>query len=247
MRGAPARESVQVGRGGSIRPEGGLPGTLLLILIGCGPGSEAGSAGPLPFPVPHSVAGELVVAGGRLAFEPCETGTSIPLSDRTGGDAGRIVDELGYGSGRVLAAVVLDGDDLVEVRHAVPEGRGCRELLPDADLGAWGNEPFWSLRIRGDEARWITPDDMAGAVHSPATWEAATGASPSGWVLTAPATDGWDGEGPGGPLLLRLTSERCVDTMAGSRYPFTARVERDGRTWTGCALEGRGPAAQGNR
>jgi uncharacterized membrane protein len=201
-------------------------------------------ASPLPFPVPASVSGELILTDEGLGFLPCGADSPVPLRDRTGGEAARTVTELGYGEGRVLAAVVMENGDLVDVRHAVPEGRGCPELLRDADLVAQGNEPFWALRIRGDEALWMTPDDIDGVVHSPAEWERDGG---EGWALSAPATRGWDGQGPGGPLVLRLIPERCVDTMSGARFPFTARVERDGEVWAGCSVEGRYAARQGNR
>jgi uncharacterized membrane protein len=232
---------------------------VLSIAAACGgdaPGpheaGEDGLHGPLPFPVPASVTGDLILGDGGLAFHRCGADSLQPIRDRRGGDAARLVEELGYGSGRILAAVVLDGDELVEIRYAVPEGPGCEELLPGGDLVARGNEPFWSLRVQGDRARWITPDDMEGAVHAPARWgEASPGSGGrddvAGWTLTAPGIPGWDEEGPGGPLTLHLTPERCVDTMSGARFPFTALVERDGREWKGCAVEGRTPATQGNR
>jgi uncharacterized membrane protein len=235
---------------GSVSPAWALA-LLPALVAACGEAPDR-SGGPLPLPVPASITGDLIFRDGVLSFQPCGTDAPESLRDRTGGDAARLVEELGYGSGRILAAVVRDGDELVEIRYAVPEGPGCKELLPEGDLLARGNEPFWSLRVQGDRARWITPDDMEGAVHAPARWG---GASPGGggqdaafgWTLTAPAIPGWDEEGPGGPIALHLTPERCVDSMSGARSPFTARVERDGRQWTGCAVEGRAAATQGNR
>lgn len=238
-----------------------LAAALVLVAAACGEAPEpaeapgvpgapdpevpaADPAAPLPFPVSPSASGELILTDAGLGFLPCGADTPIPLRDRTGGEAARTVAELGYGEGRVLAAVVMEDGDLQDVRYAVPEGRGCPEILPDADLAAQGNEPFWALRIRGNEALWITPDDIDGVVHSPTVWERGEGEA---WTLSAPATPGWDGHGPGGPLVLRLMLERCVDTMSGARFPFTARVERDGEVWAGCAVEGRHAARQGNR
>jgi uncharacterized membrane protein len=247
----------------SVGPPRAGPALVILILAlttaACGedapgpPDAPVDSVqGALPFPVPASVSGDLILGDGGLAFHRCGADSPDPIRDRTGGDAARLVEELGYGSDRILAAVVLDGDALVEVRYAVPEGPGCEGLLLEGDLVARGNEPFWSLRVEGEEARWITPNDMEGAVHSPARWEGASPGSEgqgaaAGWTLAAPAIPGWDEEGPGGPLTLHLTPERCVDTMSGARFPFTARVERDGMEWRGCAVEGRDAAAQGNR
>jgi uncharacterized membrane protein len=218
----------------------------LFLLAGCGaPGEDPSShgraeegmpTGTLPFPVPSSLSGELLLDEEGVGFLPCGAGESLRIRDRTGSEAASIVEDLGYGDGRVLAAVVLEGDELREVRFAAPEGRRCEQLLPEEDLAAMGNEPFWSLRIRGGEARWTTPEDMDGTAYAPGTWEEG---GPGEWVLTVPPAEGEDDPGEG-PVVLRLLTERCVDTMAGSRFPFSARVERGGRTYEGCAVERRG-------
>ena len=35
-----------------------------------------------------------------------------------------------------------------------------------------------------------------------------------------------------------LTSERCIDTMSGSWFPFTATITKDEKQLYGCASEG---------
>lgn len=209
-----------------------------------------------PIPVPASTTGHLLVVDGAVAFLPCGSDQPRSLRDRTGSEASSIVEELGYGDGGVLAAVVVEGDELAEVRYATPEGPGCERLLWDGQIVAMGNEPFWSLRVDAGEVRWATPEEMDGIVYRPGAWEEF---GPDRWTLTAePTADPARGAGEpearaevagdasvGGAIRLELTRERCADTMAGARFPFSARVDREGRSYEGCAVEGR--RAQPNR
>ena len=38
---------------------------------------------------------------------------------------------------------------------------------------------------------------------------------------------------------LDLVEERCIDSMSGARYPFSATLTRNGQELHGCAVEGR--------
>jgi uncharacterized membrane protein len=207
---------------------------------------EAPSDFTLPFPEPPPIPGELVLADGELAFHRCGDPEPVAVGDETGSEAATIVEELGYGSGRVLATVLLYGDRLTQVRYATPEGPGCRDMLPRATLWAAGNEPFWSLRLDGEGARWITPEDMDGVVYEQVRWRRQGEGVWSVWAY--PAVEGVEadpdapapGEGTPDPgFTMFLEAQRCLDTMSGARFPFTVRVEREGRGYDGCAVEGR--------
>jgi len=191
------------------------------------------------FVVPSSVTGHLEWEEGTLRFQPCEESPPPrPVEDATGGEARRLVDELGYGDGRVRAAVVLDGPRLVEVRYAMPEsGADCREFLPDGDAVGRGNEPFWNLLVRGGDAVWTTPENLEGTAFGDGVWSRPDSST---WRFEA-RRDGVDGVEY---VTLTLIEEVCRDTMAGGRFPFTATAEIGGERFEGCGLEGRGAASR---
>ena len=190
-----------------------------VLVTGC---DEEPRERPVP---PVSLPGDLLLEGEVLHFLPCGAAGPRPVDDETGSEARTLIQNLGYGSDRVRSAVVLDGDRLLEVRHATPEDARCRDLLPDADLEARGNEPFWVVRVTGEEALWITPEDQDGVTFGGGAWQP-----------THPGRFVYEARG----LVLDLEEEPCFDTMAGARFPWTASVEKDGTRYVGCALEGRG-------
>ncbi len=53
-----------------------------------------------------------------------------------------------------------EGTGLQEIRYAALEGRECAHALPDLTLEARGTEPSWAVRVSGDEALWITPEEL---------------------------------------------------------------------------------------
>lgn len=221
---------------------GSLVAAFLVALVGTGceparegPPMEEPSAEATPegerFRAPASLPGDLLLVEGLLRFQPCGQGDAQPLDDGTEGEARQIVEELGYGQDRVRAAVVMEGGRLLEVRYAAPEAAECEGLIPDAHALAQGNEPFWSLRIEGSEATWTTPEEMDGIRYADGSWAPRDG---EGWRFQA-AHHGVDGVDY---VTLELIPERCVDTMSGARFPFSARAEQGGRGWEGCAREG---------
>jgi uncharacterized membrane protein len=232
-------------RGPTKRRTRGRPTAILsaLLVAACGDAGDpapadlspdqGARAGPVSFEAPAGLPGELLLVEGLLRFRPCGQGDAQPMDDGTGSEAARAVRELGYGEDRVLAVVVLDGVRLLEVRHATPEAPGCEALLRDGDLHAWGNEPFWNASIEGDRLLWRTPEDPEGIPWTEGRWERPAGDQ---WRFEA-RRDGVDGVDY---LTLELAEERCRDTMAGSYYPFSARVRIEGRVLEGCALEGTG-------
>jgi len=197
---------------------------------------ESGSSPPAAeratLTAPISIPGDLLLVEGRLRFQPCGQTGAQPVDDGTGGEAFQAIQQLGYGEDRVRVAVVMDAARLVEIRTATPERARCEDLIRDVVAEAMGNEPFWLARIKGVEARWITPEDQEGSIYSGGSWRAAE----RGELVYEARRDGVDGVEF---LRVRLTEQRCLDTMSGQWFPFSARAEEGGRTYRGCALEGR--------
>lgn len=87
---------------------------------------------------------------------------------------------------------------------------------------AFGNEPFWSLRISGDDVIF----DRLGEL-------------PQAYTTRPPTTTGnrldWSLDGDGGRLEVAIIEQGCGDTMASRNYPYTAEVRVQGRLYRGCA------------
>lgn len=161
-----------------------------------------------------------------------------PVEDASGQDVVALVQAFGAPPGGIPARVVLDGDRILELRVAIPEStpeRGCLQAFPEGDLEASGNEPFWHLRVEGDEVRVRTPDDLDGTLFHDLTWSAVNGPD-AGWRAEA-LRDFVDGIEY---LVLELSETSCVDSMSGARFPWTAVLEEGGHRRYGCAREGRG-------
>ncbi len=211
----------------TLRPWIG-PCAAILLLWGCGAGEET----PLEVAdfVPMGVSGILQLEEGEIRFQPCDADAFRTLEDGTGGDFATIPERLETGGGPVYAHLVLDGDRALEIRSAFPEGWGCPDVLPDTELQARGNEPFWGIDIDGDRALYRTPEDIDGTPFHDGRW--------------SETDDGWRFEA-GPDLVVRITSERCYDTMSGAWYPFAATATVGETEYVGCALEGRPFSAPG--
>ena len=219
--------------------------SLPAVLLGGCEEPESQEAEPAPvveaprtFSAQVALPGELLLEEGILRFLPCGEGASQPVDDETEGEAVRLVRELGHGEAGLVALVVLDGARLLEVRFAAPETAGCDSILPEGEVEARGNEPFWSVLIRDEEALLRTPGESEGITYTDGGWIAAPG---GGWRYRATLEDA-DGVGA---LDLELGDERCVDTMSGARFPLVARLTIEGEgplppgVVEGCAIEGR--------
>ena len=203
---------------------------LVLLLSACQEESDGFPA------VPDSVTGDLLLVDGLLHFEPCGPqgpgGDPRPVDDVTGGEGRQVLDELGYGSDRVRVAAAVEGGELREIRYAHPEDDRCLDLLPDARMEARGNEPFWNLQVRNGEAVWRTPEELDGITWYDGVWEPLEGGA-ARWEARRDGVDGVEF------VRLEVSPERCLDSMAGTWHPFSARVRLGGFTWEGCAVEGR--------
>lgn len=87
---------------------------------------------------------------------------------------------------------------------------------------AFGNEPFWSLRISGSEVMF----DRLGEL-------------PQTYSARRPASEGnrqtWSLDNEGSQLQISITEGACGDTMSNRNYPYTAELRFQGRTYRGCA------------
>jgi len=116
---------------------------------------------------------------------------------------------------------------ITEWHRAEREGWGCRLDLEDVLFVVTGNEPSWRVDILQDHISMRSMD------------------SPDETVFPAPEsreTDGLvsfnAGDASSG-IHVVLEKQRCIDTMSGARYEFTATVEAGGRRLDGCAIKGK--------
>jgi len=119
---------------------------------------------------------------------------------------------------------------VTDFHRAAPaeEGFGCREDLSEIAFRASGVEPFWGLQVRSGSIVYTTPE-------IPRTgFEAAEPAVlAGGWIYESVSS------GPESlSLSLRLTPERCSDSMVGAIYSWSAEVDIGGEVRRGCAWEG---------
>jgi uncharacterized membrane protein len=179
----------------------------------------------------EGVTGELEFREGGLAFRACDAESWTPVIDGTGEDLEAMVEELGYGEGRVTAHLVLEGDVIQELRVASPEVPSCLELLPEAEFRARGNEPFWLVDVDGEVAVFRSPEELDGVRYDEGSWQATAG----GWRFEA-LRHGVDGVAY---LVLDVAESRCRDSMSGAWFPYAASLRVGGEPATGCASEGR--------
>ena len=118
---------------------------------------------------------------------------------------------------------------IYDLRHEATESAGCFDDLSRLEFRASGNEPSWNLEVSarglaftemGQEGKTLFPYAPPRFADGQATYQSRTG-----------------GNSPRSIAVI-LQEQPCSDTMADSRYSYTARVEVDGRTLNGCALEG---------
>jgi len=110
---------------------------------------------------------------------------------------------------------------VTELRRAEREGWGCRLDLTGLEFVALGNEPSWKLEVR-ESGIVLTRPGHAEARHA----------------YTAPRREGTAATYEFGDLVLVLNEKRCVDTMAGSRFSYSAQLKLGEQTLEGCALAG---------
>lgn len=85
-----------------------------------------------------------------------------------------------------------------------------------------GNEPFWSVQVKGNEIIFSTPEE-----------------GPLSYPYQAPQQKGSRKvfESKAGSSTIRVAIEEvaCTDSMSGERFPYTAEITKDGKIYRGCA------------
>jgi uncharacterized membrane protein len=100
----------------------------------------------------------------------------------------------------------------------------CPPQAAAAEAGwrAFGNEPFWSLRISGTSVIF----DRVGEL--PQSWDM----HPPEMSAKRPA---WSLDSDAGRLEVVIGETRCGDNMASWNYPYTAEIRFRGQLYRGCA------------
>lgn len=97
-----------------------------------------------------------------------------------------------------------------------------RSVAAESGWRAFGNEPFWSLRISGND---VVFDRL--------------GELPQSYTARRPTAEGnrqtWSLDNDGSQLQISITEAACGDTMSNRNYPYTADLRFQGRLYRGCA------------
>jgi uncharacterized membrane protein len=95
-------------------------------------------------------------------------------------------------------------------------------IAEDAVLRITGTEPFWGGTIEGGQLKWSTPENIDGVTLLVERFAGRGGLS-------------FSGELGGQQIDIAITPGECSDGMSDRTYPFTATVQLDGQTLSGCA------------
>lgn len=106
-----------------------------------------------------------------------------------------------------------------ETRKAEAAASAAAAASASPPLRLRGNEPFWLLEI-GATLRLRTPES--------------TLEGPAPKMQAGDGVRRYEGSLQGRPISATVSNQRCVDSMSGMPYPFTAEVRFDGRSMKGC-------------
>jgi uncharacterized membrane protein len=95
-----------------------------------------------------------------------------------------------------------------------------------------GNEPFWSVTVEPAGISFQMIDE------SPATYPYSSPKSKGDGML-------YESGYQQSQIAVLLIPEPCSDGMSEARYPYKARIEKDGKVYEGCAfIKGQNPARE---
>ena len=87
---------------------------------------------------------------------------------------------------------------------------------------AFGNEPFWNVRVDGDALHWSSPENMDGIDFTAST-------------EVLPLQRRYNGQLQGQAVSLTLGAGPCSDGMSDQVHPWRVSWSIDGRVLEGCA------------
>ena len=196
-----------------------------------------------PKPRAGRVRGHLVWGHETRSFVECDTGREAWVVNESGEELTAVYGELTAAPYQPMFVEVRGvwedapaegfGADfgealrVTELLRAEDEGFGCRLDLDGVLFVASGNEPFWRLQVKesGVFLRLMdAPEDVVFAAPEKSEY--------AGFLTYLSSNSRNTG------IRITLERRRCVDTMSGARYAWSATVDIDGRPLTGCAAEG---------
>lgn len=208
-------------------------GAILVAALGACAAAEPGGENPAAAEVAaaESFVRGTILPGDDLRFRSCGQKGSLPLrpvdlftrnllDEMTGAGAPVYTEFMGRVGGRVPTMT------LTRLIHAALEGRGCEEPAPDYELRAQGNEPFWSVEIRGNTAVWATPGNLGVSEFEIGSRERVG----NGWLIVASAADT--------RLGISFAGTPCRDSMADAWFGFTVQLEIGDIEYRGCGRSG---------
>jgi uncharacterized membrane protein len=192
-----------------------------------------------------SYRGHLVWGHEARSFTECGSGREGWVVDGTGGDLVEVYRQLtaepyeslfvevrgrwGPAPRDGFGADYVEQIEVLELRHAARESKGCDEDLQGIAYVASGNEPFWRLEVRATGMLFSVLGRFDRLEFPPPVVRDDAGATRF--------TSDREGEDPD-RIEIVITERRCVDSMSGSRFSYAAVVHAAGSTFEGCALAG---------
>lgn len=177
-----------------------------------------------------------ILSGSATSFRPCGREGTLPLQpvdlftrnlldELTDGDEPIYAEFMARTGGRVPTMTIT------RLVHAARDTVGCAAAEPDYDLRAHGNEPFWSIEVRGDTAVWRTPENGDGLGFEVTSREQVG----TGWLL----------QGTAGEIQLGVSfaGTACRDSMADAWFGYTVQLEIDDHEYRGCGRSGNSQGA----
>ncbi len=208
-------------------------GALLVVTLGaCAPAEPGGETPDAAEPAAaESFVRGTILPGDNLRFRSCGQTGSLPLrpvdlftrnllDEMTGAGEPVYAEFMGRIGGRVPTMT------LTRLIHAALESHGCDGPAPDYELRAQGNEPFWSVEIRGNTAVWTTPENLDGSEFEIVSRKRVG----NGWLIAASAADT--------RLDISFAGTPCRDSMADAWFGFTVQLEIGDVEYRGCGRSG---------
>jgi uncharacterized membrane protein len=182
--------------------------------------------------------GHLSISTKDSSFTQCNTGNTLKIIDRTGGELLQVYKELTYEPGAKVYVELLGRQDqlseglnkltILKLRHAAMETRGCAEDLHGFSFRAAGNEPFWHIAVTNEEIS-FSEIGQPEIIFPPAT----PSVSDNHWHYSTKTADPSPQR-----LAIDIREKTCRDTMSGAFFSFNAQVRLDNREYKGCARQG---------